>query len=58
MGFFKCVDDSIKLLSEFNEHDTYYYNYAHKGQLSIISLLNIPNELDFGIIFFNLKKYL
>ena len=52
MGFFKCVDDSIKLLSEFNEHDTYYYNYAHKGQLSIISLLNIPNELDFGIIFF------
>ena len=56
MWFFKCVDASIKLLSDFNEHDTYNYNYVHKGQLSIISLLNIPNQLDFGIMFLNLKN--
>jgi len=48
-GFFTCVDKTIKLMSKYNDHDTYYYYYAHKGQFSIINVLNIAFENEWGV---------
>ncbi|XP_046453239.1 esterase FE4-like [Daphnia pulex] len=31
VGFFKCIDDSVKVFSQYNGQPVYYYNYAHKG---------------------------
>ena len=49
-GFFKCLDDTVKLFSRHNDpHDTYYYYYAHKSNLSYLQLLGIPPNMDFGL---------
>ncbi len=48
VGFFKCIDDSAKLLSQYSDQPVYYYNYAHKGQHSITQMLGVPDDIDFG----------
>ena len=48
IGFFKCVDDSVKLLSQFNDQPVYYYHYSHRGQDSITKMLDLPKDSDFG----------
>ncbi|EFX78599.1 hypothetical protein DAPPUDRAFT_105048 [Daphnia pulex] len=48
IGFFKCVDDSVKLLSEYSDHPVYYYHYAHHGQNSFVKMFNGPSDMDFG----------
>ncbi len=48
IGFFKCVDDSVKWLSQFSDQPVYYYQYAHHGQNSLTKLLNVPQDSDFG----------
>lgn len=46
--FFKCVDDSIKALSQHNESPVFYYHYAHRGQTSLVKILDLPKDSDFG----------
>ncbi|XP_046639321.1 venom carboxylesterase-6-like isoform X4 [Daphnia pulicaria] len=48
IGFFKCVDDSVKLLSEYSDHPVYYYHYAHHGQNSLVKMFNGLSDMDFG----------
>jgi hypothetical protein len=48
IGFFKCVDDSVKWLSQYSDQPVYYYQYAHHGQNSLTKLLNVPQDADFG----------
>jgi hypothetical protein len=48
VGFFKCIDDSVKVFSQYNDQPVYYYNYAHKGQHSITQMLGVPDDIDFG----------
>ena len=47
-SFFKCVDDSVKLFSKYGKQATYYYNYAHRSQFSLVSTLGVPEDLDLG----------
>lgn len=48
-GFFKGVDESVDLLSYFNDgNDVYYYNYAHRGQISLAKMMNPQSDIDFG----------
>ncbi|XP_046639318.1 venom carboxylesterase-6-like isoform X1 [Daphnia pulicaria] len=49
VGFFKCIDDSVKVFSQYNGQPVYYYNYAHKGQHSITQMLGVPDDIDFGV---------
>lgn len=48
IGFFKCVDDSVKALAQHNAYPVFYYQYAHRGQLSLVEILDIPKDSDFG----------
>ncbi|XP_046453233.1 esterase E4-like isoform X4 [Daphnia pulex] len=48
IGFFKCVDDSVKLLRQYSDHPVYYYHYAHHGQNSLVKMFNGPSDMDFG----------
>ncbi|KAI9554676.1 hypothetical protein GHT06_019952 [Daphnia sinensis] len=47
--FFKCVDDSVKALSQHNESPVFYYHYAHRGQTSLVKILDLPKDSDFGV---------
>jgi hypothetical protein len=58
IGFFKCVDDSVKLLRQYSDQPVYYYHYAHKGQNNLAKIFNAPPELDFGELNRILKSYL
>ncbi|XP_032784694.2 venom carboxylesterase-6 [Daphnia magna] len=49
IGFFKCVDDSVKALAQHNAYPVFYYQYAHRGQLSLVEILDIPKDSDFGV---------
>lgn len=46
--FNQCVDDSVHLLSKYSEKPVYYYNYAHKGQYSLDTLIGAPPDFDQG----------
>lgn len=48
-GFFRCVHKSVELISKYSDRNTYYYHYAHKGQLSFLSMLNITMKRDWGV---------
>lgn len=48
--FNKGIDDLAHLFSEYSEHPTYYYMYAHKTKLSffrsISKLMGLPSEIE------------
>ncbi|XP_057380572.1 carboxylic ester hydrolase-like [Daphnia carinata] len=47
--FFKCVDDSVKALAQHNQFPVFYYEYAHRGEKSLVQILDLPKDLDFGV---------
>lgn len=47
-GFFKCLDDTVKLFSQHSRENVFYYHYAHKSKLSFIEFLGIPSDMEFG----------
>lgn len=49
-AFFKGIDESVMLFSRYSNERVYYYNYGHRGQLSISRLLNYPAGVDFGTL--------
>ena len=36
--FFKPVQDSVDLISEYSDHPVFYYEYAHEGQFSLTKI--------------------
>ena len=53
VAFFKGVDDSVHLYSQYSDHPVYYYNYAHKGQYRVDMVLGSPPDFDYGNQFKN-----
>lgn len=47
-GFFKCVDDAVKLFSQHSRENVFYYHYAHKSKMSFLDSLGVPADMDFG----------
>ena len=48
IGFFKCVDESVKLWSKYGANTTYYYQYAYRHRLDYADITQFPIQIDFG----------
>jgi len=42
--FFKPIDESATLFSQYNDQPTYYYHYAHHGSMSFSKLMGLPSD--------------
>lgn len=47
-NFNKGVDDSAHLLSQYNDKSTFYYQFAHRGQLSVDAVMGAPPDYNEG----------
>ncbi|XP_046639317.1 venom carboxylesterase-6-like isoform X2 [Daphnia pulicaria] len=49
-GFFKPIDESVKLWSKHSAHPIYYYRYGYRHKLGYGDLLQLPFKFDFGVV--------
>ncbi|EFX78589.1 hypothetical protein DAPPUDRAFT_245878 [Daphnia pulex] len=49
-GFFKPIDESVKLWSKYSAHPIYYYRYGYRHKLGLANLLELPFKIDFGVV--------
>ncbi|EFX78593.1 hypothetical protein DAPPUDRAFT_105042 [Daphnia pulex] len=49
VGFFKPIDESVKLWSKYSAHPIYYYRYGYRHRLDYGDLLQLPFKFDYGL---------